>query len=175
MMRGVIVRSRSLAALALGVLALASAAAPSEAASQARSKAPDLSHFSPRLPSSNVHVEYVVETNRFGQVTRVRSVRASSDPPFNALTYGNALQAFIRTPQGLAIAGTYRLAYDYDRRTKNVKRSVALVRAGGVNATAPGAVIVEAEKLRREKLKTAAREANASPLPDLHHITTRHH
>ncbi len=146
-----------------------------DAASQATTKAPDLSRFSPRTPATNVHTEYVVETNHFGQVTRVRSVARSKDPPFNALTYGNALQAFIRTPQGLAIAGTYKLAYDYDPRTRNVKRTVALVKAGGVNPNAEGAVLVEAEKLRRQKQKAAEAQANASPLPDLHHITTRRH
>lgn len=119
-----------------------------------------------------MHTEYVVETNRLGQVTRVRSVKPSSDPPFNALTYGNALQAFIRTARGAAIAGTYRLAYDYDPRSKNVRRSVALVRSGGVDPNAPGAVAVEAEKLRKEKLAAAATaQANATALPDLKHIT----
>ncbi len=166
---------RVAARLATLALALCCAGAPAGASAPMTSKAPDLTKFSPRTPTRPVHTEYVVETNHFGQVTRVRSVRPSTDPPFNALTYGNALQAFIRTTQGRAVAGTYKLAYDYNPQTKNVRRSVALVRAGGVNADAPGAVLVEAEKLRRESQKAAEARANASPLPDFHHITTRRH
>ncbi|GAC1301405.1 MAG: hypothetical protein NVSMB19_09480 [Vulcanimicrobiaceae bacterium] len=159
----------------LSALAVCAPPGPLGAAAPVSSKAPDLSKFSPRTPSSAVHTEYVVETNHLGQVARVRSVRPSPDPPFNALTYGNALQAFIRTTAGRAVAGTYRLAYDYDPRTKNVRRSVALVRAGGVDGDAPGAVIVEAEKLRRAAQKAAELQANASPLPDFKHITTHRH
>jgi hypothetical protein len=94
----------------------------------------------PLLPSKPEHVEFVVETNKKGQVARVRSGKESQDAMFNAMTYGNALQTFIRTEDGRAIAGTYRLSYDYSPDTKNVQRSVDLIQAGGVNPDAIGAV-----------------------------------
>lgn len=91
----------------------------------------------PRVPQRS---EYVVEVNKKGQVIRVRSAHASRDPAFNTVTYGNALQAFIRTPDGRAIPGVYRLTYEYDPAQRKVRRSVALLHPGGVNANAPGAV-----------------------------------
>ncbi len=158
--------------LAIAVVASLGLPARANAPAAPSRHAPDLSHFSPRTPLRSVHTEYVVETNRLGQVTRVRSVRPSNDPPFNALTYGNALQAFIRTRAGSAISGTYRLGYDYDPQTKNVRRSVLLVRPGGVDPNAPGAVLVEAEKLRKQKQKAQIQaQAQATALPDLKHIT----
>lgn len=127
-------------------------------------------------PAAAVHTEFVVETNRLGQVTRVRSGVSSKDLAFNAMTYGNALQAFIRTANGTAIAGTYRLVYDYDPQHKLVKRSVALVRAGGVNPSALGAVTVEAQKLAKASSKVRpSATPSASPLPDLKAITGHRH
>ncbi len=107
--------------------------------------------FRPRIPRTPEHCEYVVEVNRKGQVTRVRSGKPSRDLAFNTMTYGNALQAFIRTPDGYALAGLYRLSYDYAPKTKNVHRSVALLRAGGVNANALGAVDRMTADARKEQ------------------------
>ncbi len=118
----------ALLAIALRPVAAEAASAPSPAAANAPA------------PTKRVHTEFVVETNRKGQVTRVRSGRPSADPAFNAMTYGNALQAFIRTTGGGAVAGTYRLTYDYDPKTKLVKRGVGLIRSGGVDPSALGAV-----------------------------------
>jgi hypothetical protein len=147
----------------------AAVGAPSNAALQAHS-----TKSAARTPTTAVHTEFVVETNHLGQVTRVRSGTSSKDGAFNAMTYGNALQAFIRTETGRAIAGTYRLDYDYDPRRKAVRRSVALVRAGGVNPNARGAVLVEAEKLAKVAGKTKAGATPSSkPLPDLNSITGR--
>ena len=82
----------------------------------------------PKAPTTKQHSEFVVETNAKGQVTRVRSGKAARDATFNAHdpTTGNALQAFIRTPDDRSISGTYRLSYDYDPKTQKVRRSVAL-------------------------------------------------
>lgn len=101
------------------------------------------------LPTKPLHVEFMVEVNRFGQVARVRSIKASHNIPFDTHTYGNALQAFIRTPDGHVVVGTYRLTYDYDPKTTLVKRDVALVKAGGVNPDAKGAADDMMEIARR--------------------------
>jgi hypothetical protein len=92
------------------------------------------------------------------------------------MTYGNALQAFIRTDTGTAVAGTFRLIYDYDPHRKAVKRSVALLHAGGVNPNAAGAVTVEERKLAKASHKPASGASPApSALPDLEAITGSHH
>src|SRR5581483_9222137 len=77
-----------------------------------------------------------------GQVARVRAngSHGSANGAFNAMCYGNALQAWIRTEDGRAIPGTYKLTYDYSPDTQKVKRSVDLIKAGGVNPNAIGAV-----------------------------------
>jgi hypothetical protein len=101
-------------------------------------------------PSKPLHVELTVEINKFGQVARVRDIKASHDQAFDAHTYGNALQAFIRTPDGHVVVGTYRLIYDYDPKTLRVKRDVALVSAGGVDPNAKGAADEMEEIARRQ-------------------------
>jgi hypothetical protein len=127
--------------------------------------------FAPRVPSTPEHTEYVVDVNRKGQVTRVRSGKASHDLAFNTMTYGNALQAYIRTPDGHALAGTYRLAYDYTPKTKNVRRSVALLHAGGVNPGALGAV----DQMTADARNAAAQAGpSPSPLPDFESIEKSH-
>ena len=80
---------------------------------------------------------------------RVGSAQASHDARFNMMTRGNALQAFIRRPNGTAVAGVYKLTYDYSPKTKMVRRDVKLVRAGGVDPNAKGAVTVQLEKAAR--------------------------
>jgi hypothetical protein len=88
---------------------------------------------------------------------------------FNAQTYGNALQAFIRTPDGKAIVGTYRLTYDYNPQTKRVRRDVALIKAGGVDPNAKGAVD-EMEEVARKHPATEPPNAAHSPVaaPSVH-------
>jgi hypothetical protein len=98
------------------------------------------------LPKHAEHTEFVVEINKLGQVTRIRSARGSDSATFNAQTYGNALQAFIRTPDGHVVLGTYRLTYDFDPKTARVRRDVTLLRQGGVNPDAKGAAIDLLEK-----------------------------
>jgi hypothetical protein len=104
-------------------------------------------------PTVPLHTEFVVETNRLGQITRVRSGKESKDLHFNAMTYGNVLQAFIRKPDGTAVAGVYRMTYDYDPTTTNVKRGVSLISAGGVDPNAKGAVndMADINKARAER------------------------
>ncbi len=127
--------------------------------------------FRPRVPSTPEHTEYVVEVNRKGQVTRIRSGKPSRDLAFNTMTYGNALQAYIRTTDGRALAGTYRLVYDYAPKTKNVHRSVALLHAGGVDPGAIGAVDQMTADARNAESQTGP---SPSPLPDFESIEKSH-
>ncbi|MBD5633207.1 MAG: hypothetical protein IAI49_01910 [Candidatus Eremiobacteraeota bacterium] len=117
-----------------------------------------------RAPHTREHTEIVVEVNAKGQVVRADAIKASKDPAFDAITYGNALQAFIRRPDGTAVAGLYRLRYDYRPSDKRVRRDVELVRAGGVDPNAPGAVDRELQKVAAERT-----------LPDLGSITGHRH
>jgi hypothetical protein len=129
-----------------------------------------------RTPTEPQHTELVVETNKKGEVTRVRAGKGGPDPLFNAMVYGNALQAFIHTSDGGAIAGTYRLTYDYSPDTKKVKRQVELIKEGGVDPDATGAVeeMMSANDKRMQldsklweqlKKNQKAMEAKASPKP----------
>lgn len=136
-----------------GVLLLAAAGAVADAATPAPTAPPRINvlDIQPKAlaPTKPLHVEFIVEVNRLGQVARVRSIVPSHDQPFDAHCYGNALQAFIRTPDGHVVVGSYRLSYDYDPKTMRVKRDVALVRAGGVDPNAKGAADDMLEIARR--------------------------
>ncbi len=134
--------------------------APVLGPAKAGSKSVDLSSFKPKYPTKVQHTEFVVEVNGKGQVSRIRSGKRASDINFSAITYGNAMQVFIRKPNGDAISGLYKLAYDYNPKTQRVRRTVELVRAGGVNAAAPGIVDVLAERNRK-----GAQRAKPSPAP----------
>jgi hypothetical protein len=140
------------AVLACGAVALA-APTPKPAPKAATPQPIDVTKVQPRelAPKKALHVEYTVEVNRLGQIARVRSVKPSHDEGFDTHTYGNALQAFIRTPDGKALAGTYRLTYDYDPKTLRVHRDVALIKAGGVNPNAKGAADSMMEIARRNQ------------------------
>jgi hypothetical protein len=130
----------------------------------------------PRTPTTPQHTEFVVEVNDKGQVIKVDSGRESHDPAFNAITYGNVLQAFIRRPDGTAVSGLYRMTYDYDPANKHVRRNVALLKAGGVDPNALGAVDQEIQKLAAEQMRRHLTPVpTPSPLPDLKAITGHRH
>jgi len=133
------------------VLCLAFAALPAQGFAD-----PPLSAYGARYPKAPQHVRYLVEVNRKGQVSKVRSGTRSQDARFDSITYGNVIQTFIRRSDGRAISGLFRVSYDYNPKTQNVTRSVALLQAGGVNAAAPGLVDVVAEMNRRNKEKFQA-------------------
>lgn len=116
------------------------------------------------LPKVALHTEFVVEVNKLGQVTRVRSGKSSKNDAFNAQTYGNALQTFIRKPDGSVVLGSYRLTYDFSPKTGRVRRDVALVKAGGVNPNAKGAVDDMEEVARRHT-------PEPPPTPNVHEPT----
>ena len=147
-------------------------AAPRLAARQARPRAIPI----PRTPTTRQHSEFVVEVNRKGQVIRADRVKPAQNDTFNAMTYGNVLQAFIRRPDGSAVAGIYRMTYDYDPRRKTVRRHVALLHAGRVDPNALGAVDREIEKIASERARERLNAPpSPSPLPDLKAITGHRH
>jgi hypothetical protein len=109
------------------------------------------------LPKVALHTEYVVAVNKLGQVSGAQAKVQSKDKTFNVQTYGNALQAFIRTEDGKAISGVYRLTYDYHPKDGRISRDVALVHAGGVDPDAEGAALVMVDAARKEAAAAAAK------------------
>jgi hypothetical protein len=156
---------------------LAASVRPALAAtpSPSGSHAPGSSHTglpAPRLPTVPLHTEVVVEVNKKGQVVRVKSTKPSKMQGFNLETYGNALQMWIRKPDGTATVGLYRVTYDYDPKTKKVTRKVALVSAGGNWGDDPGAANVMMEMARKQSAAAAKRAAEQqnTKLPSLNEI-----
>jgi len=149
--------------LAAGTAALAATPAPSGTPPQRI----DALKLQPKslAPKVALHVEYTVEINKLGQVARVRTVKPSHNEAFDAKTYGNALQAFIRTPDGQVVLGTYRLTYEYDPKTMRVRRDVALVKAGGVDPEAKGAATEMMEIAHRNRNRTMPPAAHETPGP----------
>jgi hypothetical protein len=134
----------------------------------------DVTKIQPKslLPKKLEHTEYVVEINKLGQVTRVASRRNSDSATFNSQTYGNALQTFIRTPDGHVVLGSYRLTYDFDPKTARVRRDVTLVRQGGVDPNAKGAAIEMIEQahvhpMAQDVIPVPAPTVDPRTLPDL--------
>jgi hypothetical protein len=154
--------------LAAGSVAFAATPAPKPAPNATAPRRINVQQLQPKqlAPKKVLHTEYTVEINGLGQVARVRSVKPSHDESFDAKTYGNALQAFIRTPDGRAIPGTYRLIYDYDPKTYKVRRDVALVKAGGVDPNAKGAANDMMEIARRNAHRTPPPAAQAQETPN---------
>jgi hypothetical protein len=108
------------------------------------------------LPTVPLHTEVVVEVNKKGQVVRVKSAKPSKVQTFNLQTYGNALQMWIRHPDGSATVGLYRVTYDYDPKTQGVTRKVAIISAGGSWGNDPGAAMVMIDMAKKQ---AAAAEA----------------
>lgn len=140
---------RSAALVVLSVLSL----------SVATIAAPTVQHIAPRplptphLPNVPLHTEFKVEVNHMGQIVRVKSGKESKFPDFNAMTYGNVLQMFIRKPDGTAVVGMYRITFDYNPSTKKVHRGVELLSRGGDWADEQGAVnqMLEVDKKNRDR------------------------
>lgn len=128
----------------------------------------DLTKIQPKalLPKTKLHSEFVVEVNKLGQVTRVRSMKSSGDTTFNTQTFGNAEQAFIRKPNGSVVVGTYRMVYDYNPSTGRVHREALLVKRGGVDPNAKGAVIQMEEIARKHTPEPAVVTEPHGTLPN---------
>jgi hypothetical protein len=128
-----------------------------------------------KLPNVPLHSEVNVEVNSKGQVVRVKSTKPSKAASFNLQTYGNALQMWIRKPDGSAQVGLYRITYDYNPKNQEVTRRVALISAGGSWANEPGAanVMVQMAKKQAAAAEAAQRHAQqeqSSKLPSLNEI-----
>lgn len=125
----------------------------------------------PPLPKIPLHTEVTVQVNKKGQVVRITATKPCKVNTFNVQTFGNALQMWIRRPDGTAQVGLYRISYDYDPKTKNVARHIALVKAGGSWGDAPGAATVMIENARKQaqEAQKHAQQQN-SKLPSLNEI-----
>ena len=137
----------------------------------------------PQLPTVKLHTEYVVEVNDKGQVVRVQSGKAAAgcqkgkpttNPQactFNAQTYGNVLQMWIRHPDGSAEVGLFRVTFDYDPQSKKVRRQISLVKAGGDWGDKPGAATSMIQKADEETRAYEEQQKKASKsLPSLNQI-----
>ena len=126
----------------------------------------------PPLPKVPLHTEVTVEVNKRGQVVRITSTKPCKVTTFNVQTFGNALQMWIRKPDGTAQVGLYRVSYDYDPSTKNVARHISLVKLGGSWGDAPGAatVMIETAHKQAEEAAIKQRQQQNAKLPSLNEI-----
>jgi hypothetical protein len=163
----------NVAAAALSAI-LGAAALPAAAANTPKpSPHPTVLHL--HLPTVPLHTEVVVEVNKKGQVVRVKSAKPSKVQMFNLQTYGNALQMWIRHPDGTAEVGLYRITYDYDPKTQNITRRVAIISKGGSWANDEGAANVMVEMERKQAAAAAEgqrklQEEYNQKLPSLNQI-----
>lgn len=168
---------------AVASAAVLTAAALSTVASAAPTPhpAPQSTRIVIHLPKVPLHSEVVVEVNKKGQVVRIKSVKPSKLLSFNYQTYGNALQMWIRkchtegnTTNCTADVGLYRVIYDYDPKTSNVTRRVAIVSRGGNWGDEPGAATVMMEMFRKQAAAAAEAERKQqeqnTKLPSLNEI-----
>lgn len=145
--------------------------------------APEPAPFpSPKLPDKVLHSVIVVEVNNRGQVVRVTGGKLSHDNVFDTMTIGNALQMWIREPDGRSIPGLFRVTYDYNPRDHKVHRGIALLKTGGAWAHEPGAATRMIETAQEEtrrayariKAQERRREAeSAKHLPDINAAVKR--
>lgn len=105
----------------------------------------------PNMPKIKIHTEFTVEVNAKGQVVKVKTAKSQpSVPMYNAWTYGNVLQMWIRHPDGTAEVGLYKVTYDYDPTTKKITRIPSLVSAGGTWGDEEGAANQMIDLARKE-------------------------
>jgi hypothetical protein len=127
------------------------------------------------VPTVPLHTEFVVEVNKLGQIVRVISGKSSKDLTYNAQTYGNVLQMWIRKADGTGEVGVYRVTYDYTPKTHKISRSVTLLRAGGNWGDQEGAVnqMLAADRKSAQKENTGQTQGTPPPvnLPSLDSIT----
>lgn len=155
-------------ALALATLFLASLGAPAIAQAAAQPSPRPLP--TPVFSKVPLHTEFVVEVNELGQIVRVKSGKSCKDPTFNAQTYGNVLQMWIRRPDGSAIVGLYRVTYDFDPGSRKVRRGIALLKTGGDWAEKRGAANDMMDTADRLSKKYQNQQQHSN-LPSLQQIT----
>lgn len=142
-----------------------------QAATSKPSPAPHPSPVIIKLPTVPLHSEVVVEVNKKGQVVRVKSSKPSKLRSFTIQTYGNALQMWIRHPDGTAQVGLYRVTYDYNPKTQAITRKVSLISAGGTWGNDEGAANVMMDLARKQaEAAHQHQEQQNSKLPSLNQI-----
>jgi hypothetical protein len=170
-----------LRALLFASTCIAAACAPAVAATPAPSPKPSpkasgsphpLVLPTPNMPKIKIHSEFTVEVNAKGQVVKVKTAKSQpSVPMYNAWTYGNVLQMWIRHPDGTAEVGLYKVTYDYDPTTKKITRMPSLVSAGGTWADEEGAANQMIDLARKEAEEHQKKQADqAKNLPSLQKI-----
>lgn len=138
----------------------------------------------PKLPSRPLHARLLVEVNAKGQVVRVAHGDLSGEQSFDVMAIGNALQMWIRHPDGTAETGLYSVTYDYDPKTHNITRSPnpQLVKAGGSWANETGAATHMIADFKRQQEAAEARlqaeqkkkdAEKAKSLPDINAAVRR--
>jgi hypothetical protein len=136
----------------------------------------------PVYPNKHLHARLLVEVNKRGQVVRVAHGTLSGDRAVDTIWLGNAMQMWIRKPDGTAITGLYSVTYDYDPRTHVVTRVPQLLKPGGSWANKPGAatsIIADAKRqVRALEARLHAEEAkqraqSAKHLPDINAAVRR--
>jgi hypothetical protein len=136
----------------------------------------------PKLPTRPLHSTLDVEVNKKGQVVRIKGGQLSHDSVFDTMTIGNALQMWIRHPDGTAEVGLYRVVYDYDPHTHNVARHIAILSRGGNWGNEAGAATKMMNAAEREtraayermKAEEKQRQAeSAKHLPDINAAVKR--
>jgi hypothetical protein len=160
-----------LPAMALALLPLAAAAAAKPQPMPA-----------PTYPNKHLHARLLVEVNKRGQVVRVDHGTLSGDRAVDTIWLGNAMQMWIRKPDGTAITGLYSVSYDYNPKTHVVTRVPQLVKAGGAWANKPGAatsIIADAKRqvhaleVRLHREEARQRAESAKHLPDINAAVRR--
>ncbi len=136
----------------------------------------------PNMPNRPLHSSILVEVNKRGQVVRVKGGELSHDSVFDTMTIGNALQMWIRRPDGTAQVGIFRVNYNYDPHTHNVSRQIALVSKGGNWGNDSGAATKMVDAAKRETEEAYARikaqekhrqAESAKHLPDINAAVKR--
>jgi hypothetical protein len=144
--------------------------APAYAATPAPQATPKL--IGPNIPKIPLHTEWIVEVNKKGQVVKVESGKTCKDHYFNEHTLGNALQMWIRKPDGTAIVGLYKVSYDYEPNTRGVFRNIEFVKAGGDWGDKEGAAIgMINDANAQEKAWEEYQKRQNKSLPSLDQIT----
>jgi hypothetical protein len=163
-----------MSAIALAAILVAAAGAAATAATTPKPSATPhrIVIPPPKLPKEKLHAQYVVEVNKKGQVVRIESGKGTKYTTFNAQTYGNALQMWIRKQDGTAEVGRYTVSYDYDPKTHHVTRKITLLSAGGNWGDKEGAADVMMDTAKKEAAAAKQQqEAQRAKLPSLNQIT----
>jgi hypothetical protein len=164
---------RSLRATALALASLALCAPALADTSPKPSGSPHAIRIPPpHLPPVPLHAEYAVEVNKHGQVVRIKSGRGTKYATFNAQTYGNALQMWIRKADGTAVVGLFKVTYDYNPKTHAVARRISLISTGGSWGNEPGAANVMIDTAKKEAAQAyKQQQEQRAKLPSLNIIT----